>query len=105
MEKSQKQALRTLVGSMCENYAAEQLCNFPFIGLQEDVDEALEYKCDNIEDIKTSPPFHKMLYAWRIQRGNFRGGQTYDPLHVSLGILLMVLTLQLQRFSTITYRN
>jgi len=73
----QKQALKTLVKSMCENYAAEQLCNYPFIGLEEDIDEALEQKCHHMEDVKSTQPYHKILYAWRIKRGNYRGGMSF----------------------------
>ena len=70
----QEQALRTLVGSMCENGAADKLCRYPFIGLQEEVNDALEFKCKELHDVRTSPPFHKVLYSWRVKRFDFRGG-------------------------------
>jgi len=102
--------LKTLVKSMCENYGAEQLCNYPFTGLEEDIDEALEQKCHNMEDIKSTQPYHKILYAWRIKRGNYRGGmssffssRSFTPYHFLRTLSLPPLPLYPFTFMFSTY--
>lgn len=37
------------------------------------VDEVLGQKCVAVVDINVGVPWHKILYAWRIRRGDFRG--------------------------------
>ncbi|KAL7273197.1 hypothetical protein RUND412_003954 [Rhizina undulata] len=69
----QRNALRDLAGAMVEQNEGAKLCSYPFIGLQDEVDEALAFKCQSILDVSAGPPFHKVLYAWRIQRGDYRG--------------------------------
>jgi len=69
----QHSLLRTLVVKMCESSYASQLTEFPFVGLQENVDEILAQKCQTIVDVTIGVPYHKILYAWRIKRNNFRG--------------------------------
>ncbi|KAI5799179.1 nucleoporin Nup120/160-domain-containing protein [Peziza echinospora] len=66
-------ALKNLVEAMVEQEQGLRLCSFPFIGLQDEVDEILSGRCETILDVNAGPPFHKVLYAWRIQRGDFRG--------------------------------
>jgi len=58
---------------MCETSYATQLIELPFIGLQDTVDDILAQKCQSIVDVNVGIPYHKILYAWRIQRGDFRG--------------------------------
>jgi nuclear pore complex protein Nup160 len=69
----QHSSLRTLVTKMCETAYAAQLIELPFIGLQDTVDEILAQKCQSIVDVNVGIPYHKILYAWRIKRGDFRG--------------------------------
>jgi len=69
----QRAALRELVGAMVEQHEGVRLCQYPFVGLQDDVDEALAFKCSTIMDVSEGPQFHKVLYAWRTQRGDYRG--------------------------------
>jgi nuclear pore complex protein Nup160 len=69
----QHSSLRTLVTKMCETSHVVQLINLPFISLQDDVDEILAQKCQNIVDVTVGTPYHKILYAWRIKRSDFRG--------------------------------
>ena len=66
-------SLRTLVTKMCEASSASRLIDLPFIGLQENVDEILAQKCLSIIDVTVGVPYHKILYAWRIKRSDFRG--------------------------------
>lgn len=66
-------SLRTQVTKMCEKSCASQLIDLPFIGLQDKVDEVLAQKCQNVVDVTVGVPYHKILYAWRIKRSDFRG--------------------------------
>jgi nuclear pore complex protein Nup160 len=72
----QHSSLRTLLTKMCESSYASQLTELPFIGLQDAVDEVLAQKCQSIVDVTVGVPYHKILYAWRIKRGDFRGAAT-----------------------------
>lgn len=63
---------------MVENNAGERLCQYPWIGLQDEVDDALTFKCSQILDVSAGPQFHKVLYAWRIRRGDYRGGKSFE---------------------------
>ncbi|CCU74594.1 hypothetical protein BGHDH14_bgh06577 [Blumeria hordei DH14] len=65
--------LEILITKMCESSHASELIEFPFIGLHDQVDRILSQKCQNITSISHGIPYHKILYAWRIRRGNFRG--------------------------------
>ncbi|KAM0154005.1 hypothetical protein ACHAPG_006705 [Botrytis cinerea] len=69
----QTSSLRLLITKMCESSHATQLISFPFIGLQDLVDEILSQKCANIVEVTNGVPYHKILYAWRISRSDFRG--------------------------------
>ncbi|KUJ20282.1 uncharacterized protein LY89DRAFT_682039 [Mollisia scopiformis] len=69
----QQSSLRTLVTKMCESSYALELIELPFIGLQDKVDDILAQKCQGIVDVNVGIPYHKILYAWRIKRGDFRG--------------------------------
>ena len=66
-------SLRTLVTKMCESSYASELVELPFIGIQDAVDEILAQKCQSIIEVTVGVPYHKILYAWRIKRNDFRG--------------------------------
>ena len=66
-------SLRTLVTKMCESSYASELVELPFIGLQEAIDDILSQKCQSIVEVTVGVPYHKILYAWRIKRNDFRG--------------------------------
>ncbi|CAL3968866.1 unnamed protein product [Diplocarpon coronariae] len=72
----QHSSVRTLVTKMCESSYASQLIEFPFLGLQEAVDDILAQKCQSIVDVNVGIPYHKILYAWRIRHSDFRGAAT-----------------------------
>jgi nuclear pore complex protein Nup160 len=72
----QYSSLRTLITKMCESSYASQLTELPFIRLQDSVDEILAQKCQSIVDVTVGVPYHKILYAWRIKRSDFRGAAT-----------------------------
>lgn len=69
----QHSSLRTLVTKMCETSHATHLLTLPFLTLQPAVDAILAQKCAATIDLATSTPYHKILYAWRIARSDFRG--------------------------------
>jgi nuclear pore complex protein Nup160 len=69
----QHSSLRTLVAKMCECNFASELVDLPFISLQDTVDDILAQKCQSIVDVTIGVPYHKILYAWRIKRSDFRG--------------------------------
>jgi nuclear pore complex protein Nup160 len=69
----QHSSLNTLITRMCESSYASELISLPFIGLQDRIDENLLQKCQIIFDVGAGIPYHKILYAWRIKHGDFRG--------------------------------
>jgi len=50
-----------------------QLLHFPFVGLANDVDEILSSLCQQTLNLTSGPPYHQILYSFRISRQNFRG--------------------------------
>ena len=47
--------------------------SFPFVSLAEDVDAVLSGLCQKTLNIASGPPYHQILYSFRISRNNFRG--------------------------------
>ncbi|KAG9232089.1 nucleoporin Nup120/160-domain-containing protein [Amylocarpus encephaloides] len=66
-------SLRTLITKMCENSYASELVELPLIGVHDEVDDILTRRCQDIVDVTVGVPYHKILYAWRIKRNDFRG--------------------------------
>ena len=64
--------------AMVEQGQSGKLCTFPFVGLQELVDEILLHKAEEVVDVRPYPSYHKILFAWRIRQGDFQGGN--NPL-------------------------
>lgn len=63
---------------MCEHHEAEHMCEFDFPGLHEEVDSTLEQETEKLREVASaSIPYHRILYAWRISKGNRRGGMYY----------------------------
>lgn len=71
---SQRNALEILVVAMIEHDQSGRLCSFPFLGLQDLVDEILLRRAEEVVDIRPSPSYHKVLFAWRIRHCDFQGG-------------------------------
>lgn len=69
----QVSSVRSLVTRMCESNAARHLVALPFIGLHKHVDDVLVERCQAIVDVEKGVQYHKILYAWRIQRNDYRG--------------------------------
>lgn len=51
----------------------KQLFSYPWEELADSVDKELEVKAKKTLNTSSKPEYHKILYAWRIKRGNHRG--------------------------------
>jgi hypothetical protein len=58
---------------MVSHQQATQLLKFPFVGLSDEVDLTLSQLCQKTLNLTSSPPYHQILYSFRIARNNFRG--------------------------------
>ncbi|KAF1936300.1 hypothetical protein EJ02DRAFT_359415 [Clathrospora elynae] len=69
-----KQAdLQTLITSMVSQDQTPELFKFPFLGLADEVDTILTSLCQRTLNLASGPPYHQILYSFRISRNNFRG--------------------------------
>ncbi|TPX11456.1 uncharacterized protein E0L32_007875 [Thyridium curvatum] len=76
----QHSCLRTLVEKMCDAAQTAELIALPFCGLQGAVDDTLLAKClaptrdgGSAPAQEQQPPYHQILYAWRVAHGDYRG--------------------------------
>lgn len=74
-----KESLNRLAIAMCQEGQSAKLCAYPFIGLQDTFEEVMEERCQSQLDIRSGPPYHQILYSWRIERGDFKGGKKSFP--------------------------
>lgn len=58
---------------MISQSQAAELLKFPFVALAEDVDAILSSLCQKTLNLASGPPYHQILYSFRISRNNFRG--------------------------------
>lgn len=58
---------------MISQSQAAELLKFPFVGLADDVDAILSSLCQKTLNLASGPPYHQILYSFRISRNNFRG--------------------------------
>lgn len=65
--------LQTLITSMVSQEQAAQLISLPFVGLADEVDAILTSLCHKTLNLSSGPPYHQILYSFRISRNNFRG--------------------------------
>lgn len=62
------------IEAVVEKNRIELLLGFPWTGLAEDADDILAKKVkDKGWIVSSKPEWHKILYAWRVKRGNWRG--------------------------------
>lgn len=66
-------SLQQLIIAMVGQSQAAALLKFPFVGLADDVDTILSSLCHKILNVGSGPPYHQILYSFRISRNNFRG--------------------------------
>jgi hypothetical protein len=50
-----------------------QLLKLPFVDLADEVDDILSSLCHKTLNLAQGPPYHQILYSFRIARNNFRG--------------------------------
>ncbi|KAI8941400.1 hypothetical protein NX059_002623 [Plenodomus lindquistii] len=65
--------LQSLVISMIAQSQTTELLKFPFVGLVDDVDTILSTLCHQTLNLASGPPYHQILYSFRVSRQNFRG--------------------------------
>lgn len=59
---------------MCEANAVERLMSLNFVGLPNEVENALSFKVRNADPL-SRPMYQQVLYAWYVFRGDFRNGE------------------------------
>ncbi|KAJ4353301.1 uncharacterized protein N0V89_005028 [Didymosphaeria variabile] len=69
-------SLKSLVTSMVAQAQTAALLKFPLVGLVEEMDTILSDLCQKTLNIGSGPPYHQILYSFRVSRGNFRGAAT-----------------------------
>jgi hypothetical protein len=65
--------LQTLITSMIAQSRTTEFLTFPFVGLTDAVDTILTSLCQKTLNLASGPPYHQILYSFRISRNNFRG--------------------------------
>ncbi|CAN9153076.1 unnamed protein product [Alternaria alternata] len=65
--------LQTLITTMVTASQTPTLLTFPFVGLSDAVDTILTSLCQKTLNLASGPPYHQILYSFRISRNNFRG--------------------------------
>ncbi|KAB2569604.1 Nucleoporin [Lasiodiplodia theobromae] len=68
-----RSALATLVKTMINQNQMPLLITFPFTRQLEDVDAILAGLCRETVSVSSGPAFHRLLYAFRIAKNNYRG--------------------------------
>jgi DNA repair protein RAD51/nuclear pore complex protein Nup160 len=68
-----KAALTKLITTMVNQSQGPALLKFAFVNIYNDVDSILEGLAHNTLNISSGPPYHKVLYSFRIARNDFRG--------------------------------
>jgi DNA repair protein RAD51/nuclear pore complex protein Nup160 len=97
---------------MIDQSAIPHLLSLPFLGLAPEVDALLLSLCHKTLNLASGPPYHQILYAFRIQRNDYRGAasilhdrlqrlkssssQVHDPADESLAqcYLMIINTLE-----------
>lgn len=65
--------VQSFIQTLVSQGRVKQLFQYPWDGLADSVDKELEAKARKALNTHTKPEYHKILYAWRIKRGNYRG--------------------------------
>ncbi|KAI9696536.1 MAG: hypothetical protein M1836_005555 [Candelina mexicana] len=69
----QTSALGTLVTHMISQNNTRYMLSLAFLGLHSTVDTILSSLSAKVLSLASAPQYHKVLYSWRISRGDFRG--------------------------------
>lgn len=65
--------VQSFIQTLVSQYRVKQLFAYPWTQLAEEADKELERKAKNTLNTSSKPEYFKILYSWRIKRGNFRG--------------------------------
>jgi nuclear pore complex protein Nup160 len=66
---------------MCEENVVDRLMLYNFVGVVDEVEQALSFKARNA-DPRMRPFYSKILYTWYSSRGDYRNGQFNSPRHL-----------------------
>lgn len=67
-------SLSTFINALIDHNRVALLLEFPWTTLAAEADEVLVGLTKNkVLNIGNKPEYHKILYAWRVKRGNWRG--------------------------------
>jgi hypothetical protein len=66
-------SLQTFVQTLVTQNRIPLLLSFPFVNLNSEADEILAIQTKKTLNLNTQPQYHKVLYAFRIDRGDYRG--------------------------------
>ncbi|KAF1965518.1 hypothetical protein BU23DRAFT_519443 [Bimuria novae-zelandiae CBS 107.79] len=69
-------SLKSLITAMIAQSQTATLLKFPLVGLVEEMDTILSDLCKTTLNMGSGPPYHQILYSFRVSRGNFRGAAT-----------------------------
>jgi nuclear pore complex protein Nup160 len=69
-----RRMVRSLVHRMCEENAVEKLMSFNFVGITNDVEEALSFKA-RTSDPRSRPFYSRILYSWYVGKNDYRNGE------------------------------
>ncbi|KAI9800059.1 MAG: hypothetical protein M1825_004241 [Sarcosagium campestre] len=72
----QHKDLDKLLTRMCNVNAIPQLLSLPLLSLQIEAEALLEAKSKTAFNLIAGPPYHKILYAWRVKRHDMKGAAT-----------------------------
>lgn len=65
--------IRSFAMGVCESSSAELFSMLPFLEIMEEFDLTLERTARNMIHMSAKPSYHKILYAHRIKRADYRG--------------------------------
>lgn len=82
---SKRESVTQLVQAMCEANAVDRLMSLNFVGLPNEVENALSFKVRNADPL-SRPMYPQVLYAWYVFRGDFRNGEFFY-LHLLYSLL------------------
>lgn len=66
-------SLQTFIQTLVAQNRIPLLLSFPFVNLNSEADEILALQTKKTLNLNTQPQYHKVLYAFRIDRGDYRG--------------------------------
>ncbi|ODV89038.1 hypothetical protein CANCADRAFT_133108 [Tortispora caseinolytica NRRL Y-17796] len=78
--EKREETLAMFVFAVCEKDSPKKLCDYPFIGVQEEVDRILSARAES--DISTADYYYKVLFGFRMVHGDVRRAGEALYLHI-----------------------